>query len=234
MGFLDQEQRFIQQQFLAEQAKQTERETAKMQRKAELATEAEDRVHAPEDNKVICDLIDNLPAFDIRTYIQTVTRHTGYLGWPFLYTRDEGLQNQELRNKLLKLGLKPMEERWLSLEGEGSGYVNDKLSTVHPSKMFQGYNINPRIGGWFSSKKIAEPQQPGIGFYFWKNIEHTIGRSVTDQVFVRFVLPSHVVITGNGEHINVTSLEVFDNALERGFRYPHRTDVSYPYVQNPP
>ena len=142
-----------------------------------------------------------------------------------------------MREKLLKVGLKPAEERWLSLDGEGSGYVTDRLPTVHPSKMFNGYNVKPQIGNWFSRKSLIEPQEPGIGLYFWKLVEKTsesysrdsyLAITVTDHVFVRFVLPTQAIITGSGERVNVTSLEVFDHALEQGFRYPHRTKVGYP------
>lgn len=96
--------------------------------------------------------------------------------------------------------------------------------------MFKGDNVKPR-GNWFSMKNLTEPQEPGIGLYFWKMVETTTvyrGDACTviksyDNVYARFVLPAQAIITGNGERIDVTSPEAFDCALERGFRYPQRS-----------
>lgn len=93
MGFLEQERKLI---LIRQQEEQARLEGHGKRVAEELARQralAEDRSHAPEDNKVICELLDNLPAFDIKAYMETVRRHTGYLGWPFLYTRDEGLSD---------------------------------------------------------------------------------------------------------------------------------------------
>lgn len=239
MGFLEQAERLRQAQRQEEQTKIELRRRQEAEKQVEQEALEKDKKYAPEDNRVICELISNLPEFNIQAYMEVVKKQTGYQGWPFLYTRDESLTDPELTEKLLKVGLRPRWTSYLVLtDSDCGGFdVEYRLGTIHPSKMFHGYDVKPQIGSWFSRTNLAEPQEPGIGLYFWKLVEKTseplsrnsyLSITITDNVFVRFVLPARAIITGDGRSINVTSLEVFDDALEQGFMFPHRTRIGYP------
>lgn len=248
MGFLERVELLRQQQAREEQIKLEAQK--RIQNEAALASEKareEYRSHASEDNKAICKLIDNLPALDMETYMKVVAEQTGYRGFPFLYTRDISLRDPALAEKLPKIGLRVERRSLQEVDGSDGGpsYLYQRMSGTYPSDTFHGFEVynsedskivKPQTGNLFSRKRLTEPQEPGIGLYFSKIIGRTSSREVGEwrsgitiinHVFVRFVLPSQAIITGDGERIDVTSVETFDNALERGFKHPHQTRTSF-------
>ncbi len=233
MGFIEQAERLRQQHVREEQIKlETERKQIEAQLARQKAKE-EDLSHVPKDNQTIAELLDNLPRFDIREYLKLVERHSGYTSELCLYTRaPKVLASDELADKLSKLGLKAEWEEWVAVtQGDSDVLCRKSLRTEHPEHMFFGVVINP-TKGFLGIKPIVEPQEPGIGLYFTKHIKsNSLGTTrekylavdgkyyngslysrtaiITNHVFVRFVLPSQAIITGDGTRIGVTDLKTF-------------------------
>lgn len=240
MGFIDQEQRLKQTEFATGQVKQAEQArlavTAARQLAIRMKTEEEDRKHGPEDNAKISELLGNLPRFDIPDYIELVKKHTGYSSSLRFYTRDEEFVkiDQGLNDRLSEFGFRNFKNG----KEPGGFYSGSYFKTIHPKGMFCGQNIKPR--NWFFNPPLAEPQEPGIGIVFEKDIStRRIGTKAKDKtvifstdwyteileatshlVFVRLLAPDLVYITGSRQRrIPIESIEVLDNAIEEGFNH---------------
>lgn len=239
MGFIDKEQRLRQTEFVAEQVKQAEQTklgaAAARQLAIQMQTEEEDRRHGPEDNAKIAELLGNLPKFAIPSYLDLVKKYTGYSSYLRFYTRDKefGKMDQELEHKLWEFAVR----------------TNDYLcrGTINPSEMFCGTGVKPKIisyGGFMNliptEQFISEPQEPGIGICFEKKNERIIdnytrpdstysfhirefeiSETTTQFVFARLLAPATAFVTGSGQKIPITSMEVLDNAIEEGFKHYH-------------
>lgn len=248
MGFLDQEVALQRKQELERQAKiERNRIASEAQTTAQRLLD-EDKSHATEYNKAIVTLLDSLPDLNLSEYLGLVAKHTKYSPRLVLYTRlalyDQSTQKRlleedsELRDKLSSKGINP----WvpISVDGEGGGTYYNPLPTSHPKNMFCEDDISPRKG--FFSEPIKEPQGPGIGIHFENPVSHhTQGlgyhtvRSTTTyrDVYIRLIAPAIAIITGSGERIGLTSLEIFDQALERGFRKTHLRRYQSTYFVTP-
>lgn len=244
MGFLDQEQRLRQTELAAEQVKQAEKTrlaiAAGKQLAIQMQTEEEDRRHGPEDNAKIEDLLDNLSGSGLHfpAYLGLVQKHTGYSSILRFYTRDKNFRQID-RGLTDKLG-------GFGINFEGGYEARYYRDTMHPGTMFCGTGIRPKIicfGGFMNliptNQFISEPQEPGIGICFEKKDERVIGRysrpdsysiltqeferseTTTQFVFARLLPPATAFITGSGQRIPITSMEVLDNALEEGFKHYH-------------
>lgn len=247
MGFLEREAEEKRRLAQEEAAKAEQNHLCAAQEAADLLKVEEDLSNASEDNQRIAELLDNLPKFDIREYLRLVERHSGYTSELCLYTRaSKVLASDELANSLSKLGLEAEWSVWETPEqGDDGVYSHRSLRTVHPKYMFYGVDVNPKKG-FLGLTPIAESQEPGIGLHFAKHIKTTSlgtartkylaadgkyyngdlyarSATITDHVFVRFVLPLQAIITGDGVRIDVTDLNTFDDALGYGFKYPHQT-----------
>lgn len=247
MGFLDQELGLQRRQELMRQA---ELERARVAREAQSTTQRvldEEKAHTSEDNEAIIALLDSLPNMTFDEYLRVVAKHTGYSPQLVLYTRlalhdryDQVSileQNQELRDKLVKKGINPLQE---SCSDNGVDYF--PVSTIHQKNMFCGDDIKAKKG-FLGLESITEPQEPGIGLRFRKlEAEKRTGltregtvyvKRVYSLVYARLTYPSTAIITGRGDKVTFASVKVFDDALAHGFTTPHRL-VSNEYNPGPP
>lgn len=246
MAFLDKEIAFQRRQELERQAEiESARVATETQDVAQRLLD-EEKSHATEDNKAIIALLDSLPEMNLQEYLRVVARHTGHAARLVLYTRlalypsDERerllKQDQELNDKLSGKGI----SLWVQVPRNEYDGDPEKISAyfppsmLHPEKEFCGDDIHPN--NWFSS--ITEPQEPGIGIHFNRMVRQSEqqlnfsqGMKITtySSVYVRLVTPATALITGSGERAEFTSLEAFDQALERGFKNKHEKTIRVPY-----
>lgn len=245
MGFIDKEQGLRQTELAVEQIKQTEQtrltSVAAKRDALEMQAREEDRRRGPEDDATIVDLLNHLPPINFSSYLYLVEKYTGYNSRYCFYTRGPGIgmRNPELVHKIWEFSLKP------------DGY--ECYGTKHPKEMFCGTGAKPKIinyGGFLNliptEQFISEPQEPGIGICFEKSETRKISscsrpdpiysfhtrefetsETTSQLVFVRLLLPATAFITGSGQSVPITSMEVLDNAIEEGFNHCHTKRERY-------
>lgn len=247
MGFLDREAALLKRQELERLAKlasiQADR-AKKAKEESDHLWELEDaKLNGPQDKIAIAQLLDNLPDMNLEEYVGIVARHTGYeprlvlysragLSWKDDKKRELVEEDERLAEKLRSKGILPWRIQTIpgygGELGEADRYCPVFIDTVNPREMFLADNIRPKR--WFGFP-ISEPQEPGIGISFKKEIGNRYVdlpmqmrrlEVIYSAVYARFFPPDRMIITGGGFNSQIKSLEVFDRQFERAFKSPHK------------